>query len=449
MTESQDFAPEIARCLAHPDDPPQALLDLVTEVLRMPEACALTDLLEMQRRINADPLAHRPIGLVYGGATKIKNYVFEAPKLPEIRGASALLDWVGEHGVNRIWRERLPVTIPDDKPHPHIIYAGGGSFLAFAPAALAPALATAVEREYTSQTLTANSVAVSASFNLLELRYGRLYPSGQKGEPYWVERFLADCKDKRKSVALLAYYYPPEGVNPEDTSDEALRKRFFNRKTFGELVTVLATMFNRRRDERASYGEPRYLPHYELMPWAEKCKSSDVRPAVIEVRVGNDKRFLSESSARKLAVGRRVKGVDVGALDSRLKPWAVPGDLKRASWEQRWQSFLESNNGRTSTYAAHCDALGGAKRVESAKDLADIASASDPRRYIGLIYADGNNIGRLMATLATPMAYQSISRALSDVAQLRSSALWRAISSRLRREMRKPVNDATSTPSRS
>lgn len=32
------------------------------------------------------------IGLVYGGATKIKQYVFEASKLPDIRGASALLD---------------------------------------------------------------------------------------------------------------------------------------------------------------------------------------------------------------------------------------------------------------------------------------------------------------------------------------------------------------------
>ncbi|MEH2027738.1 hypothetical protein [Nostoc sp.] len=32
------------------------------------------------------------IGLVYGGATKIKQYVFEESKLPDIRGASALLD---------------------------------------------------------------------------------------------------------------------------------------------------------------------------------------------------------------------------------------------------------------------------------------------------------------------------------------------------------------------
>lgn len=37
-------------------------------------------------------LWEKSIGLVYGGATKIKPYLFDVPKLHEIRGASALLD---------------------------------------------------------------------------------------------------------------------------------------------------------------------------------------------------------------------------------------------------------------------------------------------------------------------------------------------------------------------
>lgn len=425
MTELLDFTPEIAACLAHPDPPPPALLALVRETRAMPERPALADLLEMQRCIAADPLARRPIGLVYGGATKIKGYVFEAPKLPEIRGASALLDWVGEQGVNRIWHAHLPVPPIQPERHPSIIYAGGGSFLALAPADLAPALATAVEHEYATQTLTANSVAVAASFNLLELRYGRLYPQGEVGEPYWVERFLADCQDARKRAALLEYYYPPEGIDPEDASDVALRQRFFNRKTFGELVTVLATMFNRRRDERASHGEARSLPHYAMMPWAEKCQSSDARPAVVTARVGSDKRHLSEASARKLAVGRAVKGADIGSLASDLKPWAVPADLRNASWERRWCDYLAGEEGQQTNYAGDPGALS----ADPAADLADIGAAAAPRRYIGLIYADGNNIGRLMATLATPVAYHAVSAALSDVAR---RAVFAALASHLR-----------------
>ncbi|MFQ3632721.1 MAG: hydrolase, partial [Roseiflexus sp.] len=271
MTKPHDFTTVIAQCLAYPDQPTEQLTSLVRDVLTMPPQPERAELEQMHQKIGADPLASRPIGLVYGGATKIKGYVFESPKLPEIRGASALLDWVGEHGINQIWQRSLPVETTDSH-HPCIIFAGGGSFLAFAPADLAQELATAVEHEYTTQTLTANSVAVAARFNLLELRYGRLYPQGRAEELYWVDTFLQDCRDEHKRGMLLDYYYPPAGVNPEDTSDKALRKRFFNRKTFGELVTVLATMFNRRRDERASYGETRYLPHYELMPWAEKCK---------------------------------------------------------------------------------------------------------------------------------------------------------------------------------
>lgn len=426
MTELHDLAPEIARCLAYPDALPQSLLDVVRAVLAMPEGPTLTDLLEMQRRIADDPLARRPIGLVYGGATKIKGYVFEAPKLPEIRGASALLDWVGEQGVNQIWHKHLPLTPPQpERQHPSIIYAGGGSFLALAPADLALALATAVEREYTRQTLTANSVAVAASFNLLELRYGRLYPQGQVGEPYWVEAFLRDCQDARKRAALLEYYYPPEGIDPEDTSEKALRRRFFNRKTFGELVTVLATMFNRRRDERASHGEARSLPHYAMMPWAEKCQSSDVRPAVVTARVGSDARRLSEASARKLAVGRVVKGGDIGDLASDLKPWTVPADLSDASWEQRWRAYLTGEEGRQTSYAGDPRALS----ADPAVNLADIGAAATPRRYIGLIYADGNNIGRLMATLVTPVAYRAVSEALSDVAR---RAVFAALASHLR-----------------
>src|SRR5438128_1797387 len=43
------------------------------------------------------------IALVYGGATKIKGYVFEAPKLPEIRGASALLDRINTRDLRDLW----------------------------------------------------------------------------------------------------------------------------------------------------------------------------------------------------------------------------------------------------------------------------------------------------------------------------------------------------------
>ncbi|OAN47260.1 hypothetical protein A6A03_00500 [Chloroflexus islandicus] len=451
MSDTPDYNRVIAECLAHPQPPSDDLIALVKRVLTAEDEPSREQLQALNRQLNAHS-NHRRLALVYGGATKIKGYVFEASKLPEIRGASALLDWVGEQQVHQIWHKAFPKGDPS-KPHPYVIYASGGSFLAFAPCDLGQKLATQVECAYAEHTLTANSVAVAACFDLLELRYGRLFrdqatppnkrlrtdeateaegrlcsdeatdaeerPSLDKATEqltdsfYWVEDFIRDCQDANKWAELEQYYYLPDdsGFAANDKSEAALKRRFFNRKTFGELVTVLATMFHRRRDERTRHGKPRYLPHYELIPWAEKCHSSDVRPAVIKARIGNDDRQLSEASARKLAVGRTVKGADIGDLAKALKPWQVPTDLKSNSWETRWREFLSKN--QQSNYARHPNYAD----AEPASDLGDIAAASSPSRYIGLIYADGNNIGRLMATLTTPQRYYEVSQVLSEVAR--------------------------------
>jgi len=404
---STDFVAVIATCLAFPHAPAPQLITLVAKVLAMATPQDRTALDQLQQEIAATPDAKNPIALVYGGATNIKGYVFEAPKLPEIRGASALLNWVNVQGVAQIWHRHLGGQLHDPAlVEQCIIYASGGSFLAFAPAVLAQDMATAVERCYTEQTLTANSAAVQHSFGLLELRFGRgpLH--------YWVENFLTDCQNDERREVLLQYYYPPEGIDSAATDDEALRRRFLNRKSFGELVTVLATMFNRRRDERASHGEPRSLPHFELNPWALKCQSSDVRPAIVAARVGSDSRVLSEPSARKLAAGRAVKGARVGdQLEETLEPWTVPADLEARSWEQRWEQFLASAVASETRYAK---AL-GERKAEPASDVGEIGE--DSCRYIGLIYADGNDIGRLMATLDSTTIYQQVSQALTDVAQ--------------------------------
>jgi CRISPR-associated protein Cmr2 len=408
MPVPPDYNRIIAECLVYPDKPSDELINVVQEVLTG-NATSREELQTLHRQLDK---YKRRLALVYGGATKIKGYVFEAPKLPEIRGASALLDWVGEQQIHQIWHTLLQTNTPPGDPHPYIIYASGGSFLAFAPCDKAQELATEVERAYTEHTLTANSVAVAACFDLLELRYGRLFRDQATDSFYWVEDFIRDCQDANKWAELEQYYYLYEdsGFAANDKSEAALKWRFFNRKTFGELVTVLATMFHRRRDERASYGEPRYLTHYELMPWDEKCQSSDIRPAVIDDHVGSDTRLLSEASARKLAVGRTVKGADIGSLEQRLTPWKVPPTLKEHSWENRWRNFLHQYSDNTD--AGHNDKA----NTKLASDLAEIGAASTTPRYIGLIYADGNNIGRLMATLKTPQTYHQVSQVLSGVA---------------------------------
>ena len=93
MTTS--FVLPIATCLAATHVITlEAAQSLVATVLSVsPETTLSRDQLQqLQTQITqALPGTTDHVALVYGGATKIKGYVFEAARLPEIRGASALL----------------------------------------------------------------------------------------------------------------------------------------------------------------------------------------------------------------------------------------------------------------------------------------------------------------------------------------------------------------------
>jgi len=151
------------------------------ETLKFPQTLEeLTQLTEQY-----PTLWNSKIGLVYGGATKIKQYVFESAKLPEIRGASALLDRInlidipaffdkGQrtnsiHEFFKDFPELESALIPE-----MIVRSSGAVTIAFCPAALVDDLTDAIEKRYTEETLTANSCVVGDTFRLLEIRFGLL-----------------------------------------------------------------------------------------------------------------------------------------------------------------------------------------------------------------------------------------------------------------------------------
>ena len=115
-----------------------------------------------------EPLAN--VALVYGGATRIKGYVFESPRLPEIRGASGLLDRINRVDLpalfgarfdapadaaaaarSRAWFAARGGAAPLEAPE-CVLYAGG-NLLALAPASLGEALQAAIEAWYAMETL--------------------------------------------------------------------------------------------------------------------------------------------------------------------------------------------------------------------------------------------------------------------------------------------------------
>ena len=361
----------------------------------------------------------RQIGLVLGGATKIKGYFLESAKLPEIRGASALLDRINledvpalfgrrkhEHDPQRA--ERFRKDFCERTEHalsaPEcIIYAAGGNTLAFTPTSVVQKIADEIERIYTNETLVANSVAVGGKFDLLELQYG-LNPT-----QFWVEDFRKTCDDSETSELseLMESYY-----GGKDNND------FLKRKCFGELTTKLAQAQLHRREGNPTQDRTtqRDLPtHVEIGPYQRRCESCERRPAIFK-----DPKVLCEACARKYVTGRASKKqLKPGELNHFTKPLKWSPANKGKEGEYLLNDWISLYNGYVKVSSD--DPPKDEQVPDGPKDLTDIAKASDPENYIAFIYADGNNMGAYLEKISqTPAQYRQFSERVFIALQNRS-----------------------------
>ncbi|MFB2772282.1 type III-B CRISPR-associated protein Cas10/Cmr2 [Pelatocladus sp. BLCC-F211] len=383
------------------------------------------------------------IGLVYGGATKIKQYVFEASKLPDIRGASALLDRINLvdlpaffsceqdpyysqcqlakdycKQIREEWldkAENFPqlsqALIPE-----LVIYSTGGNILAFCPAAYVNYLANAIEKRYTEETLTANSCAVGEKFKLLEIQFG-LLPDEINNETFWLDKYL----NHLENPLVKAYFEQP------DTSSE---KAFKERKTFNELAGKLAAKFNQRRNGNQLWERERslrcYPPMFETHPYLKRDEG-DRRSAVMQAKTSPDDLnqglpgdpWFSEATARKRLIGQIAK------RDNGSKKWYAelacvwePGEKAIESWVDKFEKFLLETKTPHRYYGKIRSENIHPSRVKEAISVREIADASTPNGFIAYIYADGNNMGGYIQTeIKNPSDYQSFSRDIFDATE--------------------------------
>ncbi|MFQ4138700.1 type III-B CRISPR-associated protein Cas10/Cmr2 [Nodosilinea sp. PGN35] len=377
------------------------------------------------------------IGLVYGGATKIKQYVFEASKLQDIRGASALLDRINLvdlpaffHGEDS---DRFPqcqgsrdycqqvrdrsLGTTDDSPGlaqaliPElIVYSTGGNILAFCPSAYVHQLANAIEKRYTSETLTANSCAVGESFRFLELRFGLLKDPIEQTN--WLEWYQQNASEH-----LVEAYYGKPGPD--------LTVQFEQRHSFNQLVGKLSNRFSQRRSghDWPSENRPsrRYPPMYETHPYVRR-DSTDKRSAVRQVLSPSlpNSPWLSEPTARKLLVGRMAKREDQSNDWFRQAGFSwEAGSVE--SWVQRYDSFLRGNSRLKALYDPNDQA------PQEARSLREVGNAS--KGFVAYIYADGNNMGSFIKTLTTAEVYQQFSDVVSEATE---KSVYHALAQHLR-----------------
>ncbi|WP_353930210.1 type III-B CRISPR-associated protein Cas10/Cmr2 [Okeanomitos corallinicola TIOX110] len=391
---------------------PEAVKEIVEQVREL-EAISDDDfpktLDELKQKYSNLWNQNTKIGLVYGGVTKVKSYVFESEKLPDIRGASGLLDQINVidlpaffnkptesnlyrfyHQDVRKWlesntedRNLLEALIPE-----LIIYSCGGNILAFCPAAFVDDLANIIEKRYTYRTLTANSCAVGETFRLLEIKFGLLRDNIE--DTFWLEQYQETYKDE-----LVESYF---GKLEESSNIE---ENFKNRKSFNELTTKLAILFNQRRSGNDIRNRPtrRYPPMFETHPYLRRDET-EKRSAITQANDIPGKPYYSESSAIKRKFSDRMKN-----RESQESDWYKEGENPiDDGWIQRFEKFLKNDDYREQKYTDGSN-LENVKIAESLTHLGKVSNG-----YIAYIYADGNNMGGAIQKIRTPQKYQNFSQ---------------------------------------
>ena len=349
----------------------------------------------------------RQVGLVSGGATKIKGYVFESAKLPEIRGASTLLDRINREDIPALFGSKISndqqrlADIRDGfwKRTGHIlsapeciIYSAGGDCLAFTPRSVVHDVADEIEQIYSRETLIANSVAVGDVFDLLELQYGL------KPERFWIEEFRAAVENEdTETCQIIKSYF-----------DGKENKDFLTKKSFGELATKLAIeKFKRREGNQMLCRETHHnLPTFvEKQPYDQTCNSCDRRPVIYAI--STDKQ-LCEACLRKYVMGRASKKQpnrnELDRFTSCLQWFPAnqgeKGDYLLTDWVSLFLQYVTLSSDLSPNYDRDPD---------GPNDLSDIAQASTPKGFVAFIYADGNNMGGYLENIQTPAQYRQFS----------------------------------------
>ncbi|HEY9867747.1 MAG TPA: hypothetical protein V6D08_00950, partial [Candidatus Obscuribacterales bacterium] len=315
------------------------------------------------------------VSLLMGGAQHVKGYFLESAKLPEIRGASCILDYVNTVRIHSVFGPSGVFPVPEC-----LVYASGGSLLALSPPRLALDLANAIERAYADETLTAPAAAATYTVGLLELQYGPL--AGLSGADY-------------------------KGQDKEQVGG------------FGDVTAYLSTLVQLRRgghpvDARGPLGLP-YQP--DTAPFAERCSSCARRAAIVKPGILSDDQppALCEACSRKALAGRFAKKSGLPTIYARLSEqidWDPRARVGLVSWTEQFRNFLADSPNLASQYLGSHKGL-NLDDIDAPTDLKDIAGDIGD---VGVIYADGNLVSSVLKEMRSPAEYRMLAERLSRAA---------------------------------
>ncbi|HIE52056.1 MAG TPA: hypothetical protein EYP85_09880 [Armatimonadetes bacterium] len=211
------------------------------------------DLLTFERRFPCPPVL-----LLAADTDQVKTYVFESVKLPEIRGASRLLDLLNTRLSPRLWASRGLAGC--------LFYSDGGSLLGVVPAHLGQDFQRQLEEWYLRATGVATITVVTVPLAL-------------------------------QGVAKLP-------ATNAVASDSHARRLVHARAC---IATPFLRAVRRAQQElKRAKGEKVLRPHWEVPPLVRRCSSCEMRPAEWRCRTPEGSpAYLCRPCKRKRKQGKR------------------------------------------------------------------------------------------------------------------------------------------------
>ncbi|MBD3181260.1 hypothetical protein GF312_03140 [Candidatus Poribacteria bacterium] len=247
------------------------------------------------------------ISILSGDTDKVKSYVYSSTRLPEMRGASIILDELNQEKTEKIFRD-------NSLKAENLLFNKGGSLLALVPTLLGEKIKEEIKSLYLQETHGLASITVVT-------------------EPVKIEQL------------------------------------------YNEFPKIIKRLSNRIKQEKE---QKCLFPVYEVIPYARRCHSCGLRPANIKQIRQEREEYLCKSCQLKKLRGEYRAGEESSG--------------KTRFFNEFIDYITEGNNRDCLRRIFDCC-------ISNARDLAEI---SDENGYIGVIYADGNEIGSKIESLEKP-----------------------------------------------
>ncbi|MFL6213003.1 MAG: Cas10/Cmr2 second palm domain-containing protein [Blastocatellia bacterium] len=330
-----------------------------------------------------------PLALIAADVDRIQSYVFESAKLAEMRGASLILDLlnVKTSDDSDIWGDLeidgrrvkgiCQVLVDEFELKPEcVIYAAGGAILFVAPLQKAEAIKQRIEGLFLETTLTATITVVWEAIRLDDLEAG-IRPS------HLADWFSTKAGNATGEAWRLLKHNLVEVSDWKrcDNPASITEADYFSRKGFREVYAALQNKLRQAKQSRLS------VPIFEVSSFTERCSYCHFRPAC-QLAPEINGRSICQACFRKRQDhdGRAAHSFHLRKFWDYLQQQAGCGNI------------LPYREGlRNDTDIANWT------DVESPPDLEAIARAGSGRvgNFIGIIYADGNNMGGEIDRLVT------------------------------------------------